>query len=182
MKKSEIKYKIQQILNGYEPLDQEFLYLFFSNNHSEWDIKSMDMFSHFTIGKTPFNTKCFYLNRYDGSYIDISYIHALKVKPNNNRYNFNASCRNTIYSQIREFRAGRDGHVHHSDIEFNEIVNRFISMYDIDIDNVEYNKEDPFMLYFMDHNISDKFYNYHKDLAKLEMLSIEEHRKIHSKN
>lgn len=93
-----------------------FLYDLFKN-HDEWSLKSAGGVRDITVKTTSQGTRCFILRKHDGSEIDISYPHAIRLMPSSRTANllpqavrdFRGAARNAINAQIYTFRDSQLG-------------------------------------------------------------------------
>ena len=89
----------------------EFLLRLFQN-HDEWEEKSNGGISHVSTQTTPHGTRCFVLHRLDGTAIDISFLHAIKLTPTRRTAtllpqalrDFQSACRQAVRDDIFSFR------------------------------------------------------------------------------
>ncbi|GIK46167.1 MAG: hypothetical protein BroJett012_20700 [Betaproteobacteria bacterium] len=93
-----------------------FLYDLFQY-HDEWSLKSAGGVRDITIKTTTQGTRCFVLRKHDGSEIDISFPHAIRLIPSSRTArllpqplrDFRSAARNAISAQIYAFRDGQLG-------------------------------------------------------------------------
>jgi len=145
-------------------------------------------------------TKCFYFfgENDEGKYKDIfSYRMAINGAPTNMQA-FSRACRFTVHDRIRKFKMQQfknrpvqcviSGEVveweecqvdHKSPLTFSVIVKSFIVANNLDISKIEYiysnSREN-----FADKAIAEKFYEFHKNMAVLRIVSTKENLKLSS--
>jgi hypothetical protein len=147
------------------------------------------------IGKAQFNTKCFEIIWNDGLEEFISYTQIINRHQTNNKLYFVKACRNCIQDDLRrvkqkyfdsnstkgkvkcqetsEFLKWEDLVVDHRQPNtFSVIVDRFLEVRSIFIDEVEY-KEVNNILYFKDEILNNEFKEYHKEKAILRVVKKE---------
>ena len=146
------------------------------------------------IVKIPkFNTKAFELQRIDDSTEIFSYINCLSDGSKRIRNIFTRACRQAVQEDLRNVKLAyfqkhsKQGKVkcqetnelaiweelvidHRQPNTFSVIVDRFIELYQIDIQNIKYNEEIEGVDKFEDEEIKQKFKEYHKDKATLRIV------------
>lgn len=138
-----------------------------------------------------YNTKCFYVERTDGSLVDISYTSCLSAKKETNLRKFTEACRNSIKEQIdayrftlqypikcpytgKELHNDRETHIDHAPpYTFKCIRDTFIKEYDVDLKKVTYLTGVNVGTYFDDPIIDPAFRTYHQIKACLRAVSKE---------
>lgn len=130
--------------------------------------------------------KQFWIVRTDGTMIDFSYHKCVHGEPST-LDTFRAACRTAVANDIFKFKLAElakspncpfknmpldmdNSHVDHvMPRSFNVLVNCFIQKYNIQVENIEIcgsvNRQ------FKDRQIADKFLNFHRKHAKLELVS-----------
>jgi hypothetical protein len=137
-------------------------------------------------------TKCFEIQRMDGSSEVFSYIKCLNVK-SNPLSKFRKTCRDTISEDLRNVKLSffkkhsSKGQVkcqetgelclweelnvdHRQPNTFSIIVDRFIEVYNIDINQVEFIEVMDSVYNFKDTELSENFKKYHKEKANLRLV------------
>jgi hypothetical protein len=128
---------------------------------------------YFTMG-----SRCFFIERLDGSEVDFSYTSCIKSDVLNAKTLFDRAARLAIDEQVIEFKAGRTGHAHHKEPHtFAVIVQYFIKSREIDIEDVQINDDKT----FKSTELLEDFRKFHKELVEFELLSEEDHKLIHQK-
>ena len=145
------------------------------------------------IAKVQFNTKCFELVYSDSTTRYISYILIINHHNYNPRRLFNLASRNAILGDMnavkREYFKDNavNGFVkcqetnelakweelavdHRQPNTFSMIVDRFIEVKNIDIENIEYVTNENNFFMFKDENLTKDFINYHKEKANLRIV------------
>jgi hypothetical protein len=146
------------------------------------------------IVKIPkFNTKAFELQRIDNSPDIFSYINCLGDGFKKNRNTFARACRQAVQEDLRNVKLAyfqkhsKKGKVkcqetnelaiweelvidHRQPNTFSVIVDRFIELYKIDIQNIKYTEKIECINKFEDENIKKKFREYHKEKATLRIV------------
>ena len=143
------------------------------------------------VSKDIFNYKCFHVSLSNGVSDSFSINKCINSKNENQFSKFCLAARDTIKWQIYEFRSlNKNGdhfvseisnekikpdetHVDHV-YEFQNIVIDFINKHNIDIDTVEFDENIPMIISFIDTRIEKNFYDYHKQKAKLRIVSSNE--------
>lgn len=195
MNKTQLKAKCKSILAAYNPgeflSEDDFNFMRgLLNGHRDKDIKIGCGVANIFIGVSAFKNKEFRLTRTDGSTEDFSYARCISAP--NNRIDFNHACRYAVVDQILDFRrlnfksgmlcpiSGKvlntihDVHVDHMDPEFRFIVKDFLNENPwIDINKIEYEDlRESGGFRFKNSLLSDKFADYHKQRANLQIISI----------
>ena len=124
------------------------------------------------------DNKCFHFLRVDGSIIDISFLNSLKKQ--NKRQDVIKVFRNIIHPQIKQFRIDNkisdDMVVDHYGIEFKYIVDQFMKDRDYNDLHKKIVSKSDYDNTFSDELILNEFYLFHKQVATLQALTIEEHK------
>lgn len=136
------------------------------NRHTEADRKIGCGVKRIWTDQNPVytHTKCFYLERFDGTTTDFSFTHCVSPKDD-----FKSACRNAIHPQIREFRKlnnmSRDRHADHHPESFDSLLSRFVKEHGkCKVIPTEDNKIGCFLA---DENYKQKWCEFHKQEAKL---------------
>lgn len=143
-----------------------------------------------------YGDKAFNLIRIDDSETDFSYMKCINGKPYTGRQKFNMACRAAIYNDVIEYKnryfgnkneapceiTGKiitkdDAIVHHTDIDFNNIVDNYLSERHIDPEYVEYKMgiDNHIGVEFSDELLKDDFLKYHRTHAKLSVVDKNSH-------
>ena len=145
------------------------------------------------IAKVQYNTKCFQIIDSDGDTWLISYIMMINKTKTSPRESFNKACRNTIQADLIKLKQEffktnwEKGYVkcqetqkkskweelvvdHRQPNTFSIIVDRFIEVFKIDIENIEYEISKENFLLFKDKKLSENFREYHKEKANLRVI------------
>lgn len=115
--KEALKQRCRAILeatpDGYSVIDESQLFLMaLFQHHDEWHLKSQSGVRDITTQRTSQGSRCFVLRKHDGSEIDISFPHAIRLMPSTRSANlipqalrdFRNAARNAIQGQIYSFR------------------------------------------------------------------------------
>ena len=148
------------------------------------------------VARVQFNTKCFEIFYSDKTSQYISYLMII----NNRKYTpeklFYVACRNSIHNDIKivkqeyfdkksvkgEVKCQETGILskwtelvvdHRQPNTFSVIVDRFIEVKGIKLDNLEYISNDQNYIIFKDENWAEQFRMYHKEKASLRIVRIE---------
>jgi len=144
------------------------------------------------VAKYLYNTKCFELV-YDEDTFIISYRQMINQNKSSKRSIFNTVCRNLIQSDLTDLKQTyfknnaieskalcqetNEMHKwenlvidHRQPNTFSIIVDRFIELNDIDVNNVKYKQSELNYTIFEDENLNVKFINYHKEKATLRIV------------
>jgi hypothetical protein len=170
--------------------DFEFLLQVFEG-HQEWEQKKGVGVDFISVGMSPYKTKCFFINRIDGSKTDISFGGAItnpkpiaKVK---------SACRFAIREEIANFRKANvvynvtkcpftdyvltqnNTHIDHYDLTFDEMFNLWLGQEEISLDylveQIEETKDNEFDTKFKDNDIEIDFVRFHNANCKLRAVS-----------
>lgn len=194
MKKSAIRQFCQKILDSHIPGsvildDNDFLLDLFAT-HPHWEFKKGAGVLFISVEKALFNTKCFWINRIDGTKIHISYNQCLIGKINKTA-NVKKACRNAVSSEISKIRSvvnfGADTcpftsevltpentHIDHYDLKFAELFNLWIADKSIDelylLTNYEPQNHNV-DIFFTDKSIASDFLLFHNANTNLRAVS-----------
>lgn len=160
--------------------------------HDDYEEKSGEgIVRIFVDYESVYNTKCFYVERTDGSIVDISYMSCLSAKKETDLRKFTEACRNAIKGQIDAFRSAivypikcpytgkellndRETHIDHAPpYTFKRIRDTFIDEYGVDLKKVTYLTGVNVGTYFDDLKIEPTFRAYHRIKAHLRAVSKE---------
>lgn len=143
-----------------------------------------------TVNSDQFGTKCFHVNRTDGTSDNFSYKKCVNGE-SSPITNFSQACRKSVEVDIIKLRdelfsSGKpvkcqesgqllsldQAHIDHRQPNtFSMIVERFIEIEGIDVNDVEYISQGVYGRALKDSTISMKFRNYHKEKAKLRVVA-----------
>lgn len=135
-----------------------------------------------------YGKKSFCIERNDGSETDFSYykIFARKtgrVKKSDKRVDFEKACRYTVKDDILNIKNGSDSDIiaHHDIKQFKDIVDDFISENDIDVETIEFIGHDDGETHieFADKNLEIMWRLYHRDVARISLVAVPEHKTLH---
>jgi len=157
----------------------------------------------------PWKTRCFYIIRRDGSSTDFSYDHCINNDTANEPSKmFRQAARRAIKDQVvkyvsnyRKQTQDKDGNIiceatgvklkmyeeevdHVSPLTFDEIVNNFVGLKRIDLSKVGYTGlgDNEVEKHFADENLRNEFAEYHKSVARLQVVSRTHNRTQKKKN
>lgn len=194
MKNTEKINQCRQILYDYDlnqlittPSDFEFLISVFEG-HTEWEQKKGCGIENISVMVTPYKTRAFQIIRTDGTKTDISFMHSIKNR--SKLVDIKMACRAAIRSEIVKFKTfvnyGIDvcpftgevltkvnTHIDHYDLTFNEIVDFWLLLNDIN----ELHKQicatvdNEFITYFTNPIISEDFRIFHNRNTHLRAIS-----------
>lgn len=176
--------------------DIKFLFELFKY-HDEWAEKSSGGVLQISAKTTEHNTRCFNLVKVNGSEIDISFNHAVRLIPTNRTkslthqslINFKNSARTAIKNQIKEFRDaklklntncvitgellhhGSSAVDHISPHTFDKLLFDFCAINKINPIKEEVLSREGVIAEFQNKELEDLWKNYHRDNAKLRLLS-----------
>lgn len=148
-------------------------------NHRDYKKKignnPMDIF----VADSIRGTKCFFIEKSDGTSIDISFHQALS--PSTKKGDVDKVLRNIVEYQIQDFRnknnIPKDWDIDHYDLEFKDIVNFFMVGKDYEELHKNIIDKDNFTQTFKHLDLIKEFQDLHKCLAKLQGLPEDEHKK-----
>lgn len=175
----------------------EFLIALFQH-HDEWAEKSVGGVREITTQTTIHGTRCFVLRRHDGTDIDISFSHAIRLIPNartsdllpQRLRDFRNAARSAITSQIRAFRdeallqpqscpvtgenLNRNNAAvdHESPNTFDALVFRFCTEHGVNPLEVRVGSEGGVVAVFEDQDLLQRWISFHQARAKLRLVSI----------
>ncbi len=171
-------------------VDPEDLPLLLSilSNHSEWEEKIGYGLSHITVGKAQFASKCFYINRSDGTKTDISFHHA--ISPRNEMAKIKLACRYAIRGIIASKKCSvvfgietcpftgdillpHNTHIDHYDLTFANLFNIWYREQDHSrlIKAINPTEDNNTFTYFTDPSINDSFVTFHNANTHLRAVS-----------
>ncbi len=214
--KAEFKDFVKTILNKYElnkPIDAaDFLFISeLLKRHPEYDrkigsgIKAIVIKIDGNWGKT----RCFHIQRTDGTETDFSYIHCIDYDTSREPMKmFKQSSRSAVKDQIISHLSNyisrtkdRNGNIicqksqakinkeqaevdHIPPITFDRIVSDFLLIKNIEPSKIEYIGfgDNEYRKEFKDENLKIEFANYHKQVAKLRIISKQENLTQKKKN
>lgn len=158
------------------------------SQHSEWEEKIGYGMSHISIGKAQFGTKCFYINRMDGSKTDISFHHA--ISPRTELAKIKLACRHAISKIIaakkcsvvfgvetcpftKEILLPHNTHIDHHDLTFAELFNLWYKDQDHNrlVAAINPTEDNNTHTYFTDNQIVQDFTTFHNANTHLRAVS-----------
>lgn len=170
--------------------DFEFLLEVFEG-HAEWGQKKGVGVDFISVGLSPYNTKCFFINRLDGSKTDISFVGAIKNPTPIKKVK--SACRFAIREEVINFRkenvvynetkcpitgyvlTPHNTHIDHYDLTFDEMFNKWIGQEEIILDylieQIEETKDNEFETRFKDKDLDANFIKFHNENSKLRAVS-----------
>ena len=179
------KYSVNQIIED----DEEILFLLsIFENHSEWERKKGVGIKSISISQYRFS-KCFQLNRIDGTYTDISFHHCITNR--SKIAEIKKACRTAIMGEILSFKNKNvvfgktrcpitkdvlfreNTHIDHYDLTFDKMFNLWIVQQDFDFifSKINPTKDNCVETYFVDKNIATDFVRFHNENSKLRAVS-----------
>lgn len=179
------RYSVNENISNDE--DIQFLLSIFEN-HSEWDLKKGKGIKSISVIKNQFN-RCFQLNRIDGTFTDISFIHSIT---NHSKIAIiKKACRTAIRKNIVEFRndnvlygisvcpityevlTKENTHIDHYDLTFDSMFNLWMSIQNFDFifSKVNQTNDNSFVTCFTDNSIINDFIIFHNTHSKLRAVS-----------
>lgn len=180
------KYGVGDVItNGY---DIDFL-LFIFENHSEWESKKGVGIKSISIINNFFKTRCFQLNRIDGTSTDISFTHSISNVSKISE--IKKACRNAIRDEIVKFRNANvefgkticpfsnqvltsdNTHIDHYDLSFDDMFCIWSASKDLHYLHSKINEteDNSFTTYFTDSGIINDFVKFHNENCKLRAVS-----------
>lgn len=168
--------------------DGYFLLSIFKN-HSEWETKKGVGISTISVINNFFKTRCFQLNRIDGTSTDISFTHSISNVSKISE--IKKACRTAIRDEIVKFRnanvefgkttcaftneilTSENTHIDHYDLSFDEMFNIWSSTQNLDYLHSKINEteDNSFTTYFTDSSIINDFVKFHNENCKLRAVS-----------
>ncbi|CAN1553254.1 Protein of unknown function (DUF3223) [Spirosomataceae bacterium] len=190
------KAKCSEILNKYgmnsivtDEDEEKFLFSIFECS-TDWEEKRGVGIKNISIAKHKiYPTRCFQLNRFDGSFDDISYGHC--ITPRSKKVVINDACRSAISNLVQKFRdenveygvsvccitgevLTRDNtEIDHYDLEFDEMFKLWLAKYDEDFLFSKINKtlNNADATCFTDDSIIEDFVSFHNENSKLRAVT-----------
>ena len=179
------KYAVNENISNEE--DIQFLLSIFEN-HSEWVFKQGVGIKSISVVKNMFN-KCFQLNRIDGTFTDISFVHSITNR--SKLAEIKKACRTAIRKEIVKFRdesvifnasicpitsevlTKENTHIDHYDLTFDLMFNLWVVQHDFDFlySKVNETKDNCVVTCFTDGSIIEDFVNFHNQKSKLRAVS-----------
>ena len=179
------RHSVNQVIDNED--DIRFLLSIFEN-HSEWEIKKGVGVLSISVIKNHFN-KCFQLNRLDGTFTDISFVHSITNR--SKLAEVKKACRSAIRKHIVKFRSENviygvsicpisgdvltkeNTHIDHYDLTFDLMFNLWVIQYDFDFlySKINDTKDNCVETYFTDSLIIENFVNFHNHKSKLRAVS-----------
>lgn len=187
--------KCREILNKYslnaivsDENDISFLLSIFKN-HNEWGQKKGVGIQSISIKMSNFKNRYFQLNRFDGTYTDISFPHCINNK--SKKADIIKACRNAIRSEIINYKNNsvvygvstcpitgdvlniENTHIDHYDLEFNPMFKKWFKKYDEELlfSKINQTVDNSFETYFTDSLIIEDFKKFHNEHSKLRAVS-----------
>lgn len=137
------------------------------------------------VDNNEFSGRGFFLERIDGSITEFSYLkcfsgHTRRAKKSQHLKDIEAACRTAILRD-KPFKDDGECHAHHEGVPFKDLVGGFLKEHildprDIEIDGYQDMRESK---QFKDPALAEAFRDYHQRHARIEVISIEEHRSRH---
>lgn len=137
------------------------------------------------VDNNKFGGRGFFLERTDGSTTEFSYPkcfsgHTRRAKKPQHLKDIEAACRTAILKD-KPFKEDEGYHVHHKEIPFKNLVAGFLKEHifdplDIEIDGYQDMVE---IKKFKDPALAEAFRDYHRRHARIEVITIEEHKSRH---
>lgn len=183
--------------------DTEFLIALFQH-HDEWDEKSSGGIRDISTQTTAHGTRCFILRKHDGTEIDISFPHAIRLIPTTRKQeilpqalrDFKSAARSAIKPQIDAFReqafrqpqqcplsgeklsrsnAAVD---HEPPITFDALIFKFCKENSVNPLEVRVGSEGGVVAVFEDQNLLKSWQSFHRNHANLRIVSNMENLKL----
>lgn len=180
------KYRINEVITNDSEIN--FLMSLFEN-HTEWDLKQGEGINSISVINNYFNSRCFQLNRIDGSYTDISFTHCISNR--SKLTDVKKACRTAIRDEIVKYRnenvkyfitrcpitdeilTPKNTHIDHYDLTFEQMFILWVVDKNIDnlISKINETEDNCFSTYFTDKKIIDDFVKFHNSNTKLRAVS-----------
>ncbi len=151
-------------------------------NHPDYEYKKGLGIKYIFVDSDGFGKGCFWIKRVDNTEIDFSFYTCINGKKSVLQ-DFESACRRSIAEFIIDFK-NKNGitkdkreHVDHEPpLTFSKIVDDFIKEKNIDLTKIEYDNSSTMTL-FIDKKLEKDFYEYHKSVCKLRIISAKENLK-----
>jgi hypothetical protein len=151
-------------------------------NHPDYEKKIGSGIKFIFTDSDGFGKGCFWIMRTDNTRIDFSFYTCINGKKSVLQ-DFEAACRHSVTNFIIDFKnkngivKDKTEHVDHEPpLTFSKIVDNFIKEKSIDLTKIEYDNSST-MTFFKDKNLEKDFYEYHKSVCKLRIISAKENLK-----
>jgi hypothetical protein len=194
MNKTQTIERCKKILHCYKPNevlnDNDFNFMCsIFEMHSEWEQKKGVGIKSISVIKTKYGTKCMVLNRHDGTYTDISYMHSINQRTDIQKIKM--ACRSAIRPIIDEYKyknvlygvskcpftleilTETNTHIDHYDMPFIKVFESWIEKQNVSYLATKINKtiDNNFDTYFTDVNIAYDFKQFHNANTHLRAVS-----------
>lgn len=187
MNKTEKTKKCKEILSSglISEVDKNWLIDNVFSNHPKWEDKKGIGVKEVVIKIAGnWSNNCFHILRKDNTLVDISYLNG--IRKINKKKEVDKTLRSIVSYQITEFRNNNNVsegmEIDHYGIEFKDIINQFMKSYSYDYLYSKIITTNSYDNSFNDDKVVSVFCDLHKKLAKLQALTVEEHKqKTHSK-
>jgi hypothetical protein len=175
--KAEARAHISALLKSYEfgeRVKEHDLISALLERHPEVDSKRGAGVDYFYVDRDPWGGKCFYIMRIDGTYTDFGTKHCFDGE---SRTKYTSAFRRVIFPQILEFKKGREGDVDH-DPPFIHLLEDWAKENGVELGNhlLRPSRDNKFCEELLDEGLGKSFAEYHKQFAKLFVISAEENR------
>ena len=174
--------------------EKEYMLAYFEKFHHEWEFKKGVGIKNICRVQEPIygKVRAFAIKRIDGSETDISFIIS-SITGKNLKQKNSSAFRNVIEPQIIEFKSDtfsnkifvtcpdtgknldlKNSHVDHVDPTFDEILKEFaiLNNIDLEVNLLVESTDNQTKCELKDTEIANKFFVFHKNIAKLEVVSI----------
>lgn len=167
--------------------DYDFLISIFEN-HSEWDLKKGVGIKSISVVKNKFN-KCFQINRVDGTFTDISFVHSISQTSDISK--IKKACRGAVRGEVLKYRnenvffgvtkcpingeflTKENTHIDHYDITFNDMFELWFKNQNLKnlVSKLNDTKDNCVDTFFTDDSIINDFIIFHNENCKLRAVS-----------
>lgn len=177
------KYNLNELLSI-----EDFCYAcnYFKKYHHEWTLKLGTGIKSITVIPSVFGSRCFQINRYDGSFIDISF-RISNIKKKNWKADFLSALRHLTQPYLNEYKSKnfkgfcdfskdvvdiKDVHTDHYPLSFDKIAKEFILKESITkFENLTV--EEKMINVLIDKNLAQRFIDYHNSVATYRLIKKE---------
>lgn len=158
------------------------------SQHDQWDSKMGVGIKSISVGLAQYGSKCFYINRIDGTTTDISFRHA--IAPKSPLSQIKAACRHAVQKIIaakkcsvvfgvetcpftKEILLPHNTHIDHYDLTFADLFNLWYKSQDHDrlVSAINPSDDNSTYTYFTDSQINSEFIAFHNDNTHLRAVS-----------
>lgn len=180
MSKNSMKKRCREILKSKViSLDDDIFLRDVLQTHKDYEKKLGCGIDSFFIGKTIYQNYGFFIKRKDGTSTDFSYLSCLDKRGSN--FYLKKASREAINKDIYSVKTDKSKQIHHEGVKFNEIFEFWYKMNKDRLDmTLNESKDNSQITKFANEETAKDFREFHKKVADLEEISVDEHKIKHS--